>query len=64
MNELMRSLKDFIFRDIIYIIGGVSVLLRLLYAFGKIDDVFGEEPSVVIVLYISGIGYVKEEQDT
>lgn len=58
INELIKALKDFIVRDIIYIIGGVSVILCLLYAFGKICDVFGKEPSVVVILYIAAIGYV------
>jgi hypothetical protein len=57
MNELIRALKDFIVRDIIYIIGGVSVVLSILYAFGKMD-VIGKEPSIVIVLYMAGVGYV------
>lgn len=57
MNELIKSLKDFIFRDIIYIIGGVSVILSLLYAFDEMD-VIGKKPSIFTVLYIAGIGYI------
>lgn len=57
MNELIKFIKDFIVRDIIYIIGGVSVILSLLYAFGKMD-VIGKEPSIITVLYIIGISYV------
>lgn len=57
MDALIKALKDFIFRDIFYVIGGVSVIFSILYAFGKMD-VIGEKPSTLIVLYIAGIGYV------
>jgi len=58
MNELVKALKDFIGRDIVYITGGVSVILSFLYSFDKINDVFGEDPSIYTVIYIAAIGYV------
>jgi len=57
MNELVKALKNFIVRDIIYIIGGASVIITFLYLFGKIDTIRKETPTV-IYLFIAGISYV------
>jgi len=55
MNELFKALKNFIVRDIIYIIGGASVILSYLYLFDKISII--EKCSTFGYLYIAGIGY-------
>ena len=55
MNELFKALKNFIVRDIIYIIGGASVILSFLYLFDKISII--EKCSTFIYLYIAGIAY-------
>lgn len=57
MNELVRALKDFIIRDIIYIIGGVSVIISFLYACGKVC-IIKENSSTAFYLYFAGISYV------
>jgi len=57
MVESLKALKDFIFRDILYILGGVSVILSILYAYDKMDVVC-KDLSIFIVLYIVGISYV------
>lgn len=57
MNELVKALKNFIVRDIIYILGGASVIISFLYLFGKIDIIRKETPTVIF-LFIAGIGYV------
>lgn len=57
MDESLKALKDFIFRDILYILGGVSVILSILYAYDKMDVVC-KDLSIFIVLYIVGISYV------
>lgn len=57
MNELVKALKNFIVRDIIYIIGGVSVILSFLYLFNRIDIIV-KETHTAIYLFIAGIAYV------
>lgn len=57
MNELFKALKNFIVRDIIYIIGGSSVILSFLYLSGKMCIITGEK-SVFFYLFIAGISYV------
>jgi len=57
MNELVKSLKNFIVRDIIYIIGGTSVMLSFLYLFNK-TSIITNPASKVTYLYIAGLAYV------
>jgi len=57
MNELVKALKNFIVRDIIYIIGGASVILSFLYLFNKLD-IIGKEIPTAVYLFLAGIAYV------
>lgn len=57
MNQLIKALKNFIIRDIIYIIGGASVILSFLYLLGK-TNIISDPTSKVAYLYIAGISYV------
>jgi len=54
MNELVKALKNFIVRDIIYIIGGASVILSFLYLFKKIGIITKDTPAAIYLL-IAGI---------
>jgi len=62
MSKLVKSIRNFIVRDITYIIGGASVILGFLYVWGKIDvskksiniNIIPE--SANIIFYIIGIG--------
>lgn len=62
MNELVKALKNFIVRDIIYIIGGASVILSFLYLCCKIDtskqsiNITIIPESANVIFYIIGIG--------
>jgi len=57
MNELVKTLKNFIVRDIIYIIGGSSVIVSFLYLFNK-TDAFGKEIHTAIYLLVAGLAYM------
>lgn len=37
MSKLVKSIRNFVVRDITYIVGGCSVILSFLYVWGKID---------------------------
>ncbi len=62
MSKLVKSIRNFIIRDMIYIIGGASVILSFLYVWGKIDiskksikiNIVPE--SANIIFFIIGIG--------
>jgi len=56
MDELVKALKNFIVRDIIYIIGGASVILGFLCLLKRMDIVKGA--STVSYLYVAGISWV------
>jgi hypothetical protein len=57
MNELVKALKNFIVRDIIYITGGACVMLSFLHLFYKINDVFSKDTHIAIYLLLAGIAY-------
>lgn len=62
MSKLTKSIRNFIVRDIVYILGGASVILGFLYVWGKIDvskkavniNIIPE--SANIIFYVIGIG--------
>ena len=62
MSKLVKSIRNFIIRDIIYILGGASVILGFLYVWGKIDvskksiNINIVPESANIIFYIIGIG--------
>lgn len=62
MSKLVKSIRNFIVRDITYIVGGGSVILSFLYVWGKIDvskktiNITIIPESANIVFYIIGIG--------
>ncbi|HCO95357.1 MAG TPA: hypothetical protein DIU00_15645 [Phycisphaerales bacterium] len=57
MNELVKALKNFVVRDIIYIIGGSSVIVSFLYLFNK-TDIHGKEIHTAIYILIAGLAYI------
>ena len=57
MNELAKVFKNFIYRDIVYIIGGFSVILTFLHTIGKIC-LLTKIDCTAGYLYLAGIGYV------
>jgi len=57
MDELVRALKNFIVRDIIYIIGGASVILSFLYLFNRIC-IITDSDCTFVWLFAIGISYV------
>ncbi len=57
MNELVKALKNFVVRDIIYIIGGSSVIVSFLYLFNK-TDMLGKETHTAIYLLVAGLAYI------
>ncbi|MDD5326321.1 MAG: hypothetical protein PHY02_00730 [Phycisphaerae bacterium] len=62
MSKLAKSFRNFIIRDITYIIGGASVILSFLYVWGKIDvsknsvNINIVPKSANIIFYIIAIG--------
>jgi hypothetical protein len=62
MSKMAKSIRNFIVRDITYIIGGISVILSFLYVWGKIDvskksiNITIIPESANIIFYIIGIG--------
>lgn len=55
MNELLKAFKHFITRDIIYIIGGSSVIISILYSFDKLPQ---SDLNLAYYLLAAGISYV------
>jgi len=55
MAELPKNLREFLARDLIYIVGGSSVIVSFLYRFDRIPD-----SSTPIAFYMlgAGLGYV------
>lgn len=58
MDELTKALRNFLTRDVIYIIGGFSVLLSFLAFFGRANLRFLEQGGVMICLFLVGLSYV------
>lgn len=62
MSKMAKSIRNFIVRDMTYIIGGISVILGFLYVWGKIDvskksiNITIVPESANIIFYIIGIG--------
>jgi len=62
MSKMAKSIRNFIVRDITYIIGGISVILSFLYVWGKINvskksiNITIIPESANIIFYIIGIG--------
>ena len=62
MNKLAKSIRNFLIRDIVYILGGSAVILSFLHVWGKIDvskktiniNIIPE--SANIIFYVIGIG--------
>lgn len=54
MNEIVKALGNFLTRDFLYILGGTSVLVCVLYYFDKLPNKFENYELV----YISSLGYV------
>jgi hypothetical protein len=55
MDELVKTLRHFITRDIIYIIGGSSVLVSAMYYFEKLQDF---QLELAGYIFFAGISYV------
>jgi hypothetical protein len=61
MTKLAKSIRNFIIRDIIYILGGTAVILSFLHVWGKIDvskktiDITVIPKSANIIFYVLGI---------
>lgn len=55
MSGLPKNLREFIVRDIVYIVGGGMVLVSLLYRFDRLPD---EEMPLVCYLIGGGVAYV------
>jgi len=53
--ELPKSVRDFLFRDLIYIIGGGCVLVSFLYRFDRLPD---ERTPIAFYLLGAGLAYV------
>ncbi len=62
MKKLTKSIRNFIVRDVIYILGGILVILSFLYVWGGIDiskksiNINIIPKSANIIFYIIGIG--------
>ncbi|MFA5251717.1 MAG: hypothetical protein WC454_03925 [Phycisphaerae bacterium] len=65
MSKLVKSIRNFIVRDITYIIGGASVILSFLYVWGKIDvskktiniTIIPESANIVFYIIVIGMAY-------
>ena len=55
MGELPRNVREFIVRDLIYVVGGGMVLTSFLYRFNRLPD---KDASVAFYLLGAGIAYV------
>jgi len=60
VKEIFGTLKDFIYRDIFYVIGGVSVLLSITLAF-DIPVIYEGWSVVYLALFGYVVGYVLQE---
>ncbi|MDD5064161.1 MAG: hypothetical protein PHQ35_05300 [Phycisphaerae bacterium] len=62
MSKLVKSIRNFVVRDITYIVGGLSVILSFLYVWGKIDiskkaiNITIIPESANIIFYVIGFG--------
>ncbi len=56
MGELIRALRHFIARDVLYVVGGGSVILSFLYFFDQLPD--ASSVSTAMYLLAAGIAYV------
>jgi hypothetical protein len=57
MNELVKTLKNFIVRDMIYIVGGVCVIVSFLHLHGYLKKVISKDTNVAVYLFIAGLSY-------
>ncbi len=55
MGELPRNVREFIVRDLVYIVGGGMVIVSLLYRFYRLPD---KDTPLALYLLGSGIAYV------
>lgn len=55
MSELIKALRNFITRDLLYVVGGTSVIAAFLYLFDRLPD---SDPPIEVSLFVAGIGYV------
>ena len=62
MNELIKTLKNFLVRDLIYIIGGSTVIICLSYSFGILCKSSLPTPYYLFIVGIAyAIGYTIQE---
>jgi hypothetical protein len=62
MDELFKALRHFIARDLVFVIGGGTVLAAALYTFGKLPD--GDEPFLLYLLAVGiahAVGYALQD---
>ncbi|MFA5238194.1 MAG: hypothetical protein WC476_00610 [Phycisphaerae bacterium] len=65
MSKFVKSFRNFIVRDITYIIGGASVILSFLYVWGKIDvskkslniNIIPQSANIVFYIIAIGLAY-------
>jgi cell division protein FtsW (lipid II flippase) len=59
MKELVKALKNFIVRDIIYIIGGAIVIISFLYLHNRMDFLLkhANDDHTAVCLLLLGIAY-------
>ncbi len=59
MDEIVKGLGKFLNRDLMYIIGGISFILSITYAFGfSFNEIEPFTKNNVIIVFILGIAYV------
>lgn len=54
MNEFVKSLRNFLARDLLYIIGGTCVVASFLYLFGKLPE---KQPPIPYLIILAGVAY-------
>jgi len=57
MNELVKAIKNFIVRDIIYIIGGTSVIVSFLYLHGQLKMIISTNTQTAVYFFVAGLSY-------
>lgn len=54
MNEFVKSLRNFLARDLLYIIGGTCVIASFLYLFDRLPE---EQPPIPYLVILAGVAY-------
>lgn len=63
VEEIVSTFRDFLYRDLFYVVGGISVIAAFFFSLGKVDTLLKADAAVTFFVIVIGyvVGYATQE---